>query len=173
MAMQSIGVAVVVAASLCCSPLAAEQAKDAGVRNGLFAHCASVRDDDTVRSYEPTLREPTIKAFKKMFPDMREEPASSEFEAQARYRCMDGKVMVCFIGANLPCTKINTAKDNAGADAFCKQASDGVPVAAYATGHDSAYSFTCRAGRAVVDRETWQLDKRGFAAKLWTAVPVQ
>jgi hypothetical protein len=84
---------------------------------------------------------------------------------------MDGKTMVCFIGANLPCAKIVTARDNPGADAFCKKASNGNSVPAYATGHDSAYSFTCRDGRAVVDRETWRLDKRGFAAKIWTALP--
>ncbi len=150
-------------------PLApASQARDAGGEEGLFQHCVSVRDDDSVRNYQPALREPTIKAFRQMFPNARGEPAS-EFETQAQYRCMDGKVMVCFIGANLPCVRINTARDNPGADAFCKNASDEAPVAAYATGHDSAYSFKCGGGRAVIDQEIWKLDKRGFAEKIWTA----
>ena len=173
MAKQSIGATLVLAASLCCSPLAAVEANDAGARNGLVAHCASVHDDDKLRNYESTLREPKIKASRTIFAASKEEPDASQFEAQAQYRCMDGRVMVCFTGANLPCTKINTAKDNPGANVFCRQASDGVPVAAYAAGHDSAFSFTCRAGKAVVDRETWKLDKRGFATKLWTALPSQ
>jgi hypothetical protein len=166
-----IGAAVALAVSLCGLSLVPSQARDAAMKEGLLQHCASVRDDDKVRGYEPALREPTIKAFKKMFPDAREEPNPSAFETQAHYRCMDGKVMVCFIGANLPCSRIITARDNPGADAFCKKASNGNSVPAYATGHDSAYSFTCRDGRAVVDRETWRLDKRGFAAKIWTALP--
>jgi hypothetical protein len=171
MAKVPIGAAVALAVLLCCLSLAPSQARDAAMKEGLFQHCVSVRDDDKVRGYESSLREPTIKAFKKMFPNAREEPNPSSFEMQARYRCMDGKIMVCFIGANLPCAKIVTARDNPGADAFCKKASNGDAVPAYATGHDSAYSFKCRDGSAVVDRETWQLDKRGFAAKIWTALP--
>ena len=171
MAKLSTGAAVALAGSLCCLLLATSQSTDAAAKEGLFQHCASGRNDDDVRNYEPALREPTIKAFKEMFPNTRADP--SEFETQARYRCMDGRVMICFIGANLPCVKINTAKDNPGADAFCKNASNEVPVPAYATGHDAAYSFKCRDGRAVVDLETWKLDKRGFAEKIWTALPRQ
>jgi hypothetical protein len=171
--MNGLSTGVALTGSLGCLLFVTPQAADAAARDGLFQHCASVRDDDKVRSYEPALREPTNRAFKKLFPDAKAEPNPSEFGTQAQYRCMDGKVMVCFIGANLPCAKINTARGNPGADAFCKTAADEVPVAAYATGHDSAYSFKCRGGRAVVDHETWKLDKRGFAEKIWTALPRQ
>jgi hypothetical protein len=159
----TVGVAAALVITLCCLSVSTPQAKEE-----LVQHCASVRDDDKVRGYEPSLREPTIKAFKRLAPNAKGEP---DIETQARYRCMDGKVMVCFVGANLPCVKINTAKDNPGADAFCKKESKEESVPAFAAGHDSAYSYKCRGGKAVVAHETWKLDKRGFAEKIWTALP--
>jgi hypothetical protein len=171
MAQHSTSAVVTLAVLLCCVPFARSQARAAAAGEGLFQHCARVRDDDRLRNYDPTLREPTIRAFKKMFPDAGKEPDASSFETQAHYRCVAGKVMVCFIGANLPCGKISTARDNPGADAFCRNAADGVSVAAYATGHESAYSFKCQAGRAVADQQIWKLDRRGFATKIWTALP--
>jgi hypothetical protein len=167
----TVGVAAALAVTLCCLSLATWQAREAAAEEGLVQHCASVRDDDKVRGYDPSLREPTIKAFKTLAPNAKGEPDSSDIETQAQYRCMDGKVMVCFVGANLPCVKINTAKDNPGADAFCKEHSKEESVPAFATGHDSAYSYKCRDGKAVVDHETWKLDKRGFAEKIWTVLP--
>jgi hypothetical protein len=168
--------AFVVAASvfttaLSCLPAAASQAAEAAADEGLAQHCTKVRDDDTVRNYEPSVRDATIKAFKALFPKAKGEPDASRFETQAQYRCMDGKTMVCFVGANLPCAKINTAKDNPGADAFCKEHGKAEFVPAVATGHDTAYSYKCRDGKAVVDAEIWKLDKRGFAQKIWTALP--
>jgi hypothetical protein len=87
-----IGVAALVAFS--CLPVMPSQAKDAAAGEGLFQHCAKVRNDDTVRGYDPSLRAPTIKAFKMLFPDARGEPDPSSFATQAHYRCMGGKVPV-------------------------------------------------------------------------------
>jgi hypothetical protein len=164
-----VGVAIIVACG--CLSIAPSQAGDAASGKGLFRHCAKVRNDDTMRGYDPSLREPTIKAFKTMFPDAKGEPDPSSFAAQAHYRCMDAKVMVCFVGANLPCSKIDTAKDNPGAHAFCRQNPNASFVPAFAAGHGSAYAFRCRGGKAVVDGATWALDKRGFARKIWAVLP--
>ncbi|MGN6116345.1 MAG: hypothetical protein ACTHN2_12585 [Nitrobacter sp.] len=163
-----IGIAAL--AALSCLPVMPSQAKDAAAGEGLFQHCAKVRNDDTVRGYDPSLRAPTIKAFKMLFPDARGEPDPSSFATQAHYRCMGGKVMACFIGANLPCSKINTTKHNPGVIGFCKENPNAGLVPAVATGHDSAYAFKCRDGKPVVDGTTWTLDKRGFARKIWTVL---
>jgi hypothetical protein len=171
MGKSTFGVLATLAVALCSLSVATSRAQETAAKGGLVQHCASVRNDDEVRGYEPSLREPTIKAFKTLFPNAQGEPDASDFKTQAQYRCMDGKVMVCFVGANLPCAKINVAKDNPGADAFCKDATNETSVPAFAAGHDSAYSYKCRNGKAVVDQETWKLDKRGFAEKIWTALP--
>jgi hypothetical protein len=165
------GIGVAIAVALCCLSIVPSQAQDAASGKGLFQHCAKVRNDDTVRGYDPSLRDPTIKAFKTMFPDAKGEPDPSSFAAEAYYRCMNAKAMVCFVGANLPCSKINTAKNNPGANTFCKQNPNADSVPAFATGHDSAYAFKCRGGKAVVDGSTWALDTRGFAKKIWAVLP--
>ncbi|TGQ29698.1 MULTISPECIES: hypothetical protein [unclassified Mesorhizobium] len=66
---------------------------------------------------------------------------------------------------------MNAARDNPGADGFCNANPNDDVVPAFATGHDAAYSYKCRNGKAEVTGNPWQLDKRGFAAKLWTVLP--
>lgn len=136
--------------------------------------CRQVRDDDTLREYSPALRDETVQAFKKLFPDAKSVPADDELETQAIFRCMNGKVLVCAVGANLPCVKMNAARDNPGANEFCRQnPADEDSVPAYAVGHDSVYSYKCRNGRAEVVEPTWDLDERGFARKLWAELPAR
>lgn len=133
--------------------------------------CRKAGDDDTLREYTPALRDDTIRAFKTLFPDAKEAPADDELKSQAIFRCMSGRILVCFVGANLPCSKMNAARDNPGADAFCRENPNEDIVPAFATGHDAAYSYRCRNGQAEVTGSSWELDKRGFATKLWAKLP--
>jgi hypothetical protein len=136
----------------------------------LPALCARLGNDDTIRPYSPSLRNGTVRAFKVLYPDAKGDPADNELETEANFRCMNGKVLVCFVGANLPCAKMNTARENAGANEFCRSNPDANFVGAAATGHDTVYSYRCRDGRAEVDAEIWELDERGFAKKLWVEI---
>ena len=133
--------------------------------------CRQVKNDDTIRPYSHDLYDGTVKAFKKLFPDAKGAPGKAELRTQASYRCMGGKVLACFVGANLPCAKMNAARDNPGVDTFCKANPNDDIVPAFATGHDAVYSYKCRNGKAVVTGKAWQLDQRGFARKLWAVVP--
>ncbi|AZO08789.1 MULTISPECIES: hypothetical protein [unclassified Mesorhizobium] len=137
----------------------------------LYRLCRELRNDDTIRPYSHELYDGTLKALKKLMPDARTTPDESQLQTQANYRCMDGKVLVCVVGANLPCARMNAARDNPGADAFCKANPNDDVVPAFATGHDAVYSYKCQGGKAVVTGETWPLDKRGFARTLWAVVP--
>ncbi|MEZ2128943.1 MULTISPECIES: hypothetical protein [unclassified Sinorhizobium] len=133
--------------------------------------CHQAGEDDTLRGYTPALRDETIRAFKARFPDAKDAPADDELQTQAIFRCMGGRILVCFVGANLPCSKMNAARDNPGADAFCRENPNEDIVPAFATGHDAVYSYRCRNGQAEVTGSSWELDKRGFATKLWTELP--
>lgn len=133
--------------------------------------CRQVRNDDTIREYSHDLYHVTVGAFRKLAPDAKGTPDGSDFETQAQYRCMNGKVMVCFVGANLPCVKMNASRDNPGADEFCRGNPNDDFVPAVATGHDAVYSYRCRNGKAEITGDPWELDERGFAKKLWTALP--
>jgi uncharacterized protein YecT (DUF1311 family) len=135
--------------------------------------CKEKVNDDTVRSYQPSLHDAALKAFQKFFPDAAEKPTDQMLAGQAKFRCMGGKIYACFIGANLPCSKMNTDESNAGADAFCKEnpAADSVPMVA--TGHDTIYSYRCKDGHAEVADKLYQTDQRGFAQSLWTPIGTQ
>lgn len=139
----------------------------------LAAVCARLGNDDGIRDYDPSLREPTASAFGKLFPNAKAVPDGDSWETQAQYRCMNGKVMVCFVGANLPCVRMNAKRENPGADLFCRDNPDAGSVPAYAIGHDSTHAYRCRNGKAEVTGTTWQLDQRGFARDLWIELPAR
>jgi hypothetical protein len=143
----------------------------AGRSEELHQLCRGLRNDDRLRAYSPALRAGTLAAFKKLAPNAQGVPADDELKTQAIFRCVDGKVLVCFIGANLPCAKMNAARDNPGADRFCRENRNDDDVPAVATGHDAVYSYRCRNGRAEITGTLWELDERGFAKRLWAEVP--
>jgi hypothetical protein len=131
------------------------------------ARCAQVRNDDTVRPYDPSLRAGLIRAYAGLFPDASPPPPEAQLKLGAHIRCMNGRLFACFTGANLPCGKMNTARDNQGADDYCRANADADVVPAFATGHDTIYSYRCASGRPVIVGPPLTLDARGFAARLW------
>jgi hypothetical protein len=132
--------------------------------------CAQVRDDDTIRPYDASLRTGLLKAYARLFPQARMPPDEQQFSAGAHIRCMDGHLLACFTGANLPCSKMNTQRENQGAAEYCRSNPDAPFVPAFATGHESAYNYRCVAGHASIASETFKLDARGFAATLWAPI---
>jgi len=136
--------------------------------DGLAAHCARVRDDDTIHGYEPSLHAGLVSAFERLFPASPAPPDERAIETGAHIRCMDGRLLACFTGANLPCAKMNRNPDNSGAQAFCRDNPSAGGVPAYATGHDTLYSYRCVSGHPEIDATLFTLDPRGFAAELWT-----
>ncbi|MBZ9701669.1 MULTISPECIES: hypothetical protein [unclassified Mesorhizobium] len=68
----------------------------------LYKLCRQVKNDDTIRPYSHTLYAGTVKAFKKLFPDAKSAPEEPELETQANYRCMNGKLLACFVAPICP-----------------------------------------------------------------------
>ncbi|HVZ07418.1 hypothetical protein [Rhodopila sp.] len=136
---------------------------------GLAARCAALGNDDTIRSYQPSLRPGIEAAFQRRFPGAGR-PSRGTLRAQTHIRCMDGQLLVCFTGANLPCGKIDTDRANPGAEAFCRDHPQADAVPAYATGHDTVFGYRCRDGKAKVSGRNFPIDARGFASTLWTPI---
>ena len=132
------------------------------------ARCSKVRNDDAIQGYDPALKAKFIAAFSRLFPGAERPVEERLMVAQAKSRCMDGVLYACFVGANLPCSKMDAKRRNRGASAFCKTNRESSVVPLVATGHDTIFSYRCRRGQALVDGETYRLDRRGFATKLWT-----
>jgi len=85
------------------------------------------------------------------------------------WRCMDGRVYACFVGANLPCQeKANTSRTRSRAIVdFCKArpASDAVPMST--SGHATVYVWRCSDGKPEIVRQFAQPDARGFISTVW------
>jgi hypothetical protein len=87
------------------------------------------------------------------------------------WRCMDGAVYVCAIGANIPCdAKANRATRSLGAENYCRANRDAPIVPAYATGHASIYEWSCRAGSALRGKRLVTIDRRGYRTDIWYRV---
>ena len=130
------------------------------------AYCAKVGDEDTLHPPPADLSS----ALKQAFAHLQGggAPDDAYLQANAQTRCMDGKLLVCFVGANLSCGKINATRDNPGATAWCREHPGDKIIPLVATGHDTLYSYECDGANARVTKTNWVLDRRGFAAKLWT-----
>src|SRR5262245_1448156 len=88
------------------------------------------------------------------------------------FRCAGGHVLVCTVGANLPCGKANVSQaPGAGIVQWCRENPDAEFVPAFATGHDTIYQWRCQAGAPQIVRQTLHADAQGFVAEFWKALP--
>lgn len=137
-----------------------------------FAYCERAGNDDRLTGaagaasgVAAAILEPYLRAALGL-------PAGSPIPAgNLFWRCMQGKVYVCVVGANLPCgSKADRAKLNPGAEAYCRENPGAPDVPAFATGHETIYSWRCAAGKAVRGAPIADLDRRGFRRDLWHVI---
>jgi hypothetical protein len=84
------------------------------------------------------------------------------------WRCADGVVLACDLGANLPCGAADVSRDpNQGMRDFCAQNPDASGIPAYLTGHSTIFIWACQAGVAVAVRQAFSVDDQGFVAQFW------
>ena len=125
------------------------------------AFCKRVGTDDTTQPI-PEVLVPTVNATFGM-----KMPARVAVDTTV-FRCDHGHVMVCTVGANLPCGKANTSREpGEGAVQWCHDnpAAEFVPAAA--TGHDTIYAWCCQGGAPRILRQPLHVDARGFVAEFW------
>ncbi len=85
------------------------------------------------------------------------------------WRCMDGKVYACFVGANLPCqAKANTDRTPTQAENdFCQQNVNADFIPMVVTGRETVYEWRCKDGVPEIARQFAQPDARGFLPDIW------
>ncbi|HEY1944302.1 MAG TPA: hypothetical protein VGH40_19500 [Roseiarcus sp.] len=85
----------------------------------------------------------------------------------ATVRCVGGKLMACWVGANLDCGRANVHRSLLGANAYCREhpGSDSIPMVA--TGHDTIYDWRCDGRRAVAGKANRAVDASGYIAENW------
>jgi hypothetical protein len=134
-----------------------------------FAYCAAVDTIDApdARYTGPKVPEIIAERLRKVFntPD-------TPLEVYTRntfWRCMNGKVYACTVGANLPCeakANINRIPTQAEKD-FCQQNPDADFIPMVVTGRETVYEWICRNGKPVIVRQFSQPDARGFLSNIW------
>ncbi len=101
-----------------------------------------------------------------------DKPMDPQVVKSTTWRCVDGKVLACNFGANIPCRdKANTSKTpTAGMNDFCKANpnSDFIPLAV--TGHNSIYAWKCDNTTPTIDKQVTEADAQGFVANVWHVV---
>jgi hypothetical protein len=85
------------------------------------------------------------------------------------WRCMNGDVYACFVGANLPCdAKANTDRTPTQEEAdFCQQNRNAKVIPAVVTGRETVFEWRCRKGAPEIVRQVFQPDAQGFLSEIW------
>ena len=128
---------------------------------GTAAFCAAGVTDDALRPVPQSLARQAGAAF-----GLRGGPADGTV-----VRCMNGRVLACNYGANLPCGLANTDTEMPRAESWCKARPDASFIPAYVTGHNSIFQWRCQHGAPVHIGRAEPIDARGFIARYWKALP--
>jgi hypothetical protein len=138
--------------------------------NDPFAYCAAVGDMDQAdaRYVGEQLPEAIAEALRTATGASPDAPLDW-FMRGSFWRCMDGKVYGCFVGANLPCeSKANTDRTpTAEVTEFCQAQPNADVIPAAVTGRETVYEWHCRDGAPETVRQVFQVDARGFIGDFW------
>jgi hypothetical protein len=151
----------------------ASPAMNSGVEvSNPFAYCERVGTNDRLTGAGSASSEASAKILEPYLRAALELPAETPLPVGSVFwRCMQGKVYVCAVGANLPCgSKADQAKRNRGAETYCRENPATTEVPAFATGHETIYSWRCAAGKALRGAPIAELDRRGFRTDIWHVV---
>src|SRR5690606_15060160 len=90
-----------------------------------------------------------------------------------RWRCRDGAVLVCPVGANLPCearADLSTTPSPA-MTAFCSANPDAEGIPSYVTGRATVFEWRCDGTTAVAGRQVLIPDEEGYLSEFWHRLP--
>ena len=135
-----------------------------------FAYCASVGTDDspitesTGGGIPDTLVQPMIDQA------IVSADAPASIQQAGYWRCMDGSVWVCVVGANLPCAEKADTSETATPemDEYCASNPGAGFIPAAVTGRATVYTWTCDDKTAVVDKQVFTPDEQGYLSDFWT-----
>ncbi len=135
-----------------------------------FAYCAAVGTIDAPDARYTGVQVPdaVARGLKQATGAAPDAPLSA-FVQNSYWRCMNGKVYGCFVGANLPCTaKADTRRTLLeGETDFCKANPNAEVIPAAVTGRETVYEWRCVNGSPEPVRQVVTPDARGFLSSFW------
>lgn len=135
-----------------------------------FAYCAAVGTIDMPdqRYTGPEVPEEIVEGVRKASGISHDAP-TEWVVAGTVWRCMDGKVWACFVGANLPCTaRADTSEaPTVAMENFCNANSNADVIPAAVTGRETVYEWRCTAGVPEIVKQLFEPDAQGFISNFW------
>jgi hypothetical protein len=135
-----------------------------------FAYCAAAGTiDKPDASYTgPKVPQSIIDGLKKALNSPADTP-NDFFLNGTFWRCMNGQVYACTIGANLPCdSKANTDQTPTQAEQdYCQQNPNSDFIPAVVTGHETIYNWKCDNTTPVAGQPVIQVDAQGYQTNIW------
>jgi hypothetical protein len=135
-----------------------------------FAYCAAVgtidaRDD---RYIGPKMPDAVVRGLKEAMGVPADAPDAPFFRTSF-WRCMNGKVYACTIGANLPCQeKADTSRAPSEAvSRFCRQNPGADVVPMVVTGRATVFEWRCDGPKPAIVRQLAHPDAQGYLAGIW------
>lgn len=148
----------------------AEGAMRGGGFTDPFMYCAAVGtvDQPDARWAGPKVPEAVVEGLIQAA-GMPENAPRDLLARTSYWRCMDGHVYACFVGANLPCAvKADTRRTPTPAMwLYCDQNPDADNIPAYVTGRETVYQWRCIRNQPTVVRQVAKPDRRGFIKNIW------
>jgi hypothetical protein len=88
------------------------------------------------------------------------------------WRCMNGQVHACTVGANLPCQERAdvSRSPTQGMTTFCQNNPHARMIQAFVTGRATVYAWKCTSGVPEVLQQFAQPDAQGFLSNIWYAI---
>src|SRR5919108_809841 len=138
-----------------------------------FAYCAALGtiDPPDSRYTGPRVPEVVAKGLKRAFGAPADAPLEP-FLHNTFWRCMDGQLYACTVGANLPCQERADAsrRPTQSMTDFCQGNANAEVIPAFVTGRATVYEWKCTNGVPAVVRQFAQPDARGFLSNIWYAI---
>jgi hypothetical protein len=141
-----------------------------------FIYCAAIGtiDKPDERYVGPAAPEAIIKDLRKKA-GIADNAPDDWVAAGTVWRCMDGQVWACFVGANLPCSEkadISSTPQPAMND-FCKSNPQADSIPGAVTGRATVYEWRCTNGASTVVKQIDTPDAQGFLSNFWHEVTSQ
>lgn len=134
-----------------------------------FAYCAAVGTIDA-----PDARYTGPKTPVAVLPNPLGAGTPSPFpEGSVYWRCLEGRVYSCAVGANIPCTsKADTSTEpSTDVKSFCQAQPNAEVIPAAAAGRETIYEWRCQSGAPVRVKQVFQVDAQGYVSHYWQQIP--
>ena len=135
-----------------------------------FAYCAAIETIDApdARYTGPALPEAVARGLQAALGLAAGAPGEP-LPGNWTWRCMDGDVYACTVGANLPCAeKADTRTEpSAAVSEFCRQNPGAEVIPMAVTGRATVFEWRCADGRPTIVRQFAQPDAAGYLANIW------